>query len=250
MENKNPTPSNALIYLLPPFRSILFIVFGYISFWIFKGQNAGLAETARWWPLSFIVVNLLTIGLLALLLKKEGKTFLDIINKERKPNGDLKDTLWIVPLMLVLGIGGLLGFSLLVTGHLPASTLQPVPLWAAVTALVLLPATVIVAEIPFYLGYCAPRLEQQCGNRVFSIVYPLFFFALQHSFIPLLWDVRHLFVRFLIFIPLLIFIGIRYSKNRDLRQMMIGHGVLDFFTGVQLLMVSIDPAIYDMMINT
>lgn len=227
----------------------MFILFGYIPLWLSQGNQDGLLETAKWWPLSFIVVNLITFVLVKSQLKKEGKSFSSLISDHYKSKLKLKEIIWVIPLMLVLGMGGLVGFSLIINGHLPTATLQPLPLWTAIIILVFLPLSVMFTELPFYLGYCAPRLKQRSALPVFSIVYPLFFFALQHSFIPLLWDIQHIVTRFLVFVPLLIFIGIRYAKNHDLRVMMIGHGILDLFTAIQLLVVSIDPAIYEIMIS-
>ncbi len=149
--------------------------------------------------------------------------------------------------MVLLGIGGLVGISWLVYGYMPVTTTQPLPVWAAILVIILFPATVMFAEIPLYLGYCAPLIKEKTNNEVFAIVYPLFFYALQHSFMPLIFDFKHMLSRFLMFIPLLIFIGIWYYKKRDLLPLIAGHGLLDVFTGIQLLIVSLYPSIFEMM---
>ena len=248
MNKEFSNPIN-IIFILPAFRSLMFILAGYIPLWLSKDNTASLTETAKWWPLSFIVVNMITLVLILTLLKREGKTFASLIKSKKGDKIKLTEALWVIPVMIVLGMGGLVGFSLIFSGHLPTATLQPLPLWTANIALVLLPLSVVFTEIPFYMGYCASRLEQRSKLLVFSLVYPLFFFALQHSFIPLLWDVRHIVTRFFVFVPLLIFMGLRYRKTHDLRVMMIGHGILDLFTAIQLFVVSIDPSIYELMIS-
>jgi len=38
---------------------------------------------------------------------------------------------------------------------------------------------------------------------------------------------------------LMVFLGIQYHKKNNLEQMMIGHGVMDLSTGMQVLLMSI-----------
>lgn len=245
--NKITGFSSKAIFFIPALRTILFIAAGTVLVNIppFRGKN--LRDVSMWWPLLCIAVNLLTIGILIVLVKSEGKTFKDLFNHEKDKKKILKKILTATPIMLLLGIGGLMGFSWLVYGYIPVTTTQPLPLWGAILVLILFPVTIIFAEIPLYLGYCTPRIKEITKNEVFSIVYPLFFYALQHSFMPFLFDFKHILSRFIMFIPLLIMIGIWYSRKKDLVPLMTGHGILDVFTGIQLLIVSLYPSIYEMM---
>jgi len=238
--------SNAIFYI-PALRTILFIAAGMLIINVppFKGKN--LEEASMWWPLLCIFVNIITIRILLVLTKRDGKSFKDLINHIPDKKKTSYEILTVIPIMLLLGILGLMGISWLVYGFMPVTTTQPLPVWAAILVLILLPMTIIFAEIPFYLGYCAPQIKEKTNNEVFSIVYPLFFYALQHSFMPLLFDFKHMLSRFLMFIPLLIFIGIWYNRKRDLLPLITGHGLLDIFTGIQLLMVSLYPSIYEIM---
>lgn len=239
-----------IIFVVPALRTVLFIVAGLFTLSLppFRGMN--LMDISVWWPLLCIVVNMITIVFLYVSLKHEGKNFRDLINHTHDKKRTTREILTATPIMLFLGIGGLMGFSWLVYGYMPLTNTQPLPVWAAIVVVILLPLTIVFSEIPFYLGYCAPRIHRATGNEVFSIVYPLFFYALQHSFMPLIFDFRHIISRFLMFIPLLIMIGIWYSRKKDLVPLMAGHGVLDFLTGIQLLMVALFPSIYEMMGNS
>jgi hypothetical protein len=210
-------------------------------------RGKGLSNVSKWWPLLCIVVNIITIISLFILAKQEGKRFRDLINHVPDRKETLKGILIATPVMLLLGTGGLVGFSWLVYGYMPITTTQPLPIWAAIIVVILLPVTIVFSEIPLYLGYCSPKIKEITNNNSFSIIYPLFFYALQHSFIPLLLDFKFMFSRFIMFIPLLIMIGILYSRKRDLLPLMTGHGLLDLFTGIQLLMVSLYPSIYEVM---
>ncbi|MBN2780504.1 MAG: hypothetical protein JXR21_00905 [Candidatus Marinimicrobia bacterium] len=210
-------------------------------------RDKDLNAVAPWWPLICIAVNLITLAVLYRIVKKEGRNLRSLLGERKGASSRRKDIPIAIALMLVLGLGGLWGFSTLIYGRMPVDGIQPLPVWAALIVLIFLPLSVVLSELPLYLGYCAAGIRETAGKSRLAIIYPLFFYALQHSFIPLLFDVRHMVSRFLIFVPLLIMIGIWYERKRDLLPLMIGHGVLDLFTGIQLLIVSLDPSIYDMM---
>ncbi|MCF8381459.1 MAG: hypothetical protein K9H49_17935 [Bacteroidales bacterium] len=239
-----------IIFFVPAIRTLLFIVAGVLMLFLPSFQGKTLYDSSMWWPMVCIAVNIITILFLFFLVRKEGKRFRDLINPDPAGKISIKEILWATPIMLFLGIGGLMGFSWLIYGYLPSTNIQPLPVWAAIIVLVLLPLTIVFSELPFYLGYCAPRINKITNNEVFSIVYPLFFYALQHSFMPVLFDFKHILSRFLMFIPLLIMIGIWYSRKKDLVPLMAGHGFLDLLTGIQLLMVALYPSVYEMMNST
>ena len=245
MKNKLIYPGFA--FCIPVLRSVLLIAGGLLLLTLppFRGMN--LSDISMWWPLVCIAVNILTIVILFGLIKSKGLRFRDLYNHKKDKKKSVKEVLLVTPIMILLGIGGLMGFSWLVYGYMPVTTTQPLPLWAAIAVVILLPATIIFSEIPFYLGYCTPQLKSVTNNEFLSIAYPLFFYALQHSFMPLIFDFHHMLSRFLMFIPLLIMIGLWYNKKRDLVPLMAGHGLLDIFTGIQLLMVSLYPSIFELM---
>ncbi len=249
MDNNIRSRSKA-IFLLPALRTVFFISGGLLMLKItaFRGMN--LNEVSIWWPLLCIAVNFLTVAVLVFLTKRDGKKFRDLFSHAKDNKRTLKDFLVVIPTMLLLGVGGLMGFSWLVYGYMPVTTIHPLPLWAAIVVAVFLPVTIVFSEIPFYLGYCALRINELTKNQLISVVYPLFFYALQHSFMPLLFDFKHMFSRFIMFIPLLIMMGLWYSRKKDLIPLMTGHGILDVFTGLQILMVSLYPSVYEMMLSS
>lgn len=232
-------------FIVPILRTILFIILGLLPL-IFNNQWS-LHSISKWWMVIAILVNILTIIYLITIAKKNNSTYKDYINHTNK--GKIKNTIFTVIIMLILGMSGLWIFSFLIYGYIPVTTIQPLPILAAVTCFILLPITTLLAELPFYMGYCSKLIQDRTGNEKLSITYPLFFYALQHSFIPLLFDYRHILSRFLMFVPLLIYIGFKYRKNKDLKDLMIGHGILDLMTALQLLIISIYPSLYTMMVN-
>ena len=67
------------------------------------------------------------------------------------------------------------------------------------------------------------------------------------SFIPLLLDGRYIMYRFLSFLPLTLWICYWYYKNRNPLPIMIGHGILNVATAVNILVTSAVPSVYEMM---
>ena len=230
-------------FILPLFRSVLFILAG---LFIVMLTNQSLEQASRWWSIACTICNIITIVLLMVICKSEGITYKKLIGYQ-KDQGNLKYTLLIVVLMLSLGIGGMYGFGFMIYGHVPVTMVQPIPVWLAVINTILLPLTIVFAELPLYFGYSLNGIEKITGNKILSIVDPMFFYALQHSFIPLLYDWKHTLFRFLSFLPLMFVLGIIYYKNRKLKPLMIGHSILDLATGTQILVTSISPALFEMM---
>ena len=236
---------NATPFIMPILRTILFLVLGLLP--LAFNNRWSLHDISKWWMLIAITVNILTIIYLIYVAKKNNSTYKDYINHTSKSK--IKSTILTVIIMLILGMSGLWIFSFLVYGYLPVTTIQPLPVWVAFICFILLPITTLLAELPFYLGYCSKLIKDRTENEKLSIIYPLFFYAAQHSFIPLLFDYKHLLSRFLMFVPLLVYIGYKYKKDNDLQNLMIGHGVLDLMTAIQLLIVSLYPSIYITMMN-
>jgi hypothetical protein len=230
-------------FILPLFRSVLFIVAGVLFAMI---ADISLEQESRWWSVLCTVCNVITIGFLMTICKIEGTTYKDLIGY-KKGQINLKYTLLTIVMMLLLGVGGMYGFGFAIYGYVPVTMVQPIPVWLAVINAVLLPLTIVFAELPLYFGYALNKIEDTTGNKLLSILYPMFFYALQHSFIPLIYDWKHILFRFLSFLPLMLVLGIIYYKKRKLAALMIGHSVLDLATGVQILMTSISPAIFEMM---
>jgi len=248
MSNNHPY-GNSIIFLVPAMRTILFIASGLLILTLPAFRGKELSDVSMWWAFLCIPVNVITIVVMVILTRKEGIRFIDLVNHKRDTGKTAKEIMIVIPLMVLLGTAGLVGISWLVYGYMPLNNTQPLPVWAAITVLLLLPVTIVLAEIPLYLGYSIPRLKIITKSDSISIIYPLFFYALQHSFIPLLFDFRHILSRFLMFIPLLVMMALWYRKKGDLLPLMLGHGVLDIFTGIQILMVSLYPSIYNSMVT-
>lgn len=224
-----------LPFLLPLFRSVIFI-FGGLSFiHIF---NLTYEEAFMWWTPLCSLYNIITIWVFIYVMKIEKTSYKELIRHQKGQILKLKTLLFLI-LMMTIGGAGMIGLSFLFYQSLPEFLVQPIPLYLALINLVIFPITIVFAEMPLYFGYALKKIHHQTQKPVIAITYTVFFYALQHSFIPLLFDVKYIIYRFLSFLPLALFLSIRYLKKNDLSTMMIGHGVMDLSTAIQILLVSI-----------
>lgn len=226
-------------FILPLFRSVLFITVGVL---FAKLTNQTLEQTSRWWSIICTFCNIITMVLLVIIFRSEGITYKELIVNQRGLY-NMKYTLFIVLLMIVLGMGGMYGFGFMIYGYVPLIMIQPIPIWIAAINVILLPLTVVFAELPLYFGYSLNKIEKFTDNKILLIIYPMFFYALQHSFIPLLYDWKYIMYRFFSFLPLMVALGIIYYRKRELKPLMIGHAILDLATSVQILIISVYPVI-------
>lgn len=229
-----------LPYLLP-FRCIVFVLIFIIGSLV-TGKE--LDEISNIWSIVASAVNIVTIVLLVLLTKKNGG-YAKLIGYEKgktKP----KQVVGMIFLVVLVGMGGMYLSGFICYGVIPYAApmmIAPIPLWLAIINVFILPVSTAFAEEGLYLG-CGVN---QIRNKYAAVLAPAFFFALQHSFIPTLFDLRYIIYRFLSFLPLTIILCHNFYKKRNPLPIMIGHAVIDVATVVQILMTSSIPGFYEMM---
>ena len=230
------------LYLLLPIRSLMFVgVFMLLS--LMSGEK--LENLFHWWSVIASIINVLVIGILLFLCKKQKITYGKLIQYEK---GTCK---WyvaflIVVSMLMVGIGGMYLAGFICYGvfpYLAPMLIAPIPLILAIVNLFLFPITTTLAEDGLYLGLGVNYIK----NKWIAIFVPAFFYAIQHSFIPMLLDGRYIMYRFLSFLPLTLWMCYWYYKNRNPLPIMIGHGILNVATAVNILVTSAVPSVYEMM---
>lgn len=233
--------SNKNLSFLLPFRCIIFVLIFIIGSLV-TGKE--LDEISSIWSIAATTVNIAMILLLILLTRKNGG-YAKLINYEKgktKP----RQIVGMIFLIVLVGMGGMYLAGFTCYGVIPYAApmmIAPIPLWLAVINVPLLPVTTALAEDGLYLG-CGVN---QIKNKYAAVLVPAFFFALQHSFIPTLFDLRYIIYRFLSFLPLTIILCRNYYKKRNPLPIMIGHTVIDVATVVQILMTSAIPGFYEVM---
>ena len=229
-------------YLLPIRCIIFLLIFIIVSFTTGKE----LDEISNIWSIVASVVNIAIILLLVLITRKNGG-YKKLINYE-KGKTTPKQIVTMVILILVLGMSGMYLAGFLCYGVIPyfaPMMIAPIPLWIAIINILILPITTALAEDGLYLG-CGVN---QIKNKYVAIFVPAFFFALQHCFIPTLFDVRYIVYRFLSFLPLTILLCMHYYKHKNPLPIIVGHAVIDVMTVAWILITSAVPGFYEMMLN-
>ncbi len=232
---------NKKLPFLLPFRCIMFVLI-FIIMSIISGKE--LDKISNSWSVVASIVNIITILLLVTVTKNNGG-YAKLINYE-KDRTTPKQIVGMIFLIILVAIGGMYLAGFICYGVLPYAApmlIAPIPLWLAVINLLVLPVTTAFAEDGLYLG-CGVN---QIKNKYVAIIVPAFFFAVQHSVIPTLPDVRYIIYRFLSFLPLTIILCCIYHKNRNPLPIIVGHAVVDLVTAIQILATSAIPGFYDMM---
>ena len=227
-----------LKYLLP-IRSIMFIIIFVVGSYITKKS---LNDITNWWSIVATIVNVITILILLFVAKRIGSSYKELINYE-KGKTKIKEVIIITLIVLVfvsvgMNVAGLICYK--VIPYMAPMMAAPVPLILAITNFILLPLTVAFAEDGLYLGCGVNSFK----NKYLAILVPAFFYALQHSFIPVLFDFKFIIYRFLCFLPLTIIFCIYYFKKKNPVPIMIGHAIVEIASVVLILVTSISPELY------
>lgn len=234
---------NKKLALLMPLRSILFILV-FVAFSAATGKQ--LSDISNIWSVAASVINILFVLALVLITKNRGG-YLKLINYEKGKTRP-KQVFAMTGIILLVGMAGMYLAGFICYGIIPYAApmmIAPIPAVLAVINLIVLPVSTALAEDSLYLG-CGVR---QFDNKIVAILVPAFFFALQHSFIPTLFDARYMIYRFISFLPLTVILCIHYRKHQNPLPIMIGHAVIDLATAGQILATSVIPGFYEMMLS-
>lgn len=235
--------NNKLKYLLP-IRSIMFILIFVIGSII---VNKNISDISNWWSIVASIVNIITILLLLFVSKKMNISYSKLINYE-KGKTKIKEIVIMCIITLSLSSIGMYSAGYICYGKLPylaPMMASPIPVFLAIINFIVLPLTVPFAEDGLYLGCGVNSFK----NKYLAIIIPAFFYALQHSFIPLLFDFKFIIYRFLSFLPLTIIFCYYYQKKKNIVPVMIGHVVVEIASVVLILVTSVNPEIYQTWLN-
>ena len=225
---------------LLPVRSVLFFL-SFVAGSFILGKK--VSEISNLWTIVAVTVNVLVIFLLILAAKKNDTTFDGLLTYEKGKTKAPKVILMIF-VTLTVGMTGMYLAGFLCYGVIPYMApmmVEPVPKTLAIINVLLLPVTTALAEDGLYLGIGVNQIK----NKWLSVLVPAFFFALQHCFIPTLFDMRYVIYRFLSFLPLTLVYTFHYRKHRDPLPIMIGHAAIDLLTALTSLAASFAPGLFD-----
>lgn len=206
------------------------------------GATQAWADSAAWWPISAAATSAVTFGFLWWRSRVEGFSMWSFYRPLRPGVG--KD---ILLSLAVAAVGGVLAVAetillapLLFADPLAGSALliQPLPLSAAVVALVVFPASMALTELPLYFGYVQPRLSRISGAAV-AVLVPAMALAAQHATLPLIFDVPFILWRAMMFLGFALILGwALWWRPRLLPYLIVVHFALDLQAAVSVLLVS------------
>ena len=206
------------------------------------GHDAPWQAAAAAWPLSVTVTSVVTLIVLRRRLRAEGRRLRDLYRiKGATLGSDLRATAVLVVAAGVLASAPNLGLAWLLWGDLEAGVallVRPVPDLVAWVALVAFPLAVGLSELPWYFGYALPRLRALVGAHR-AVLVSAAALALQHVTIPLLFDLRFVAWRALMFVPFALLLALVLQRRPRLLPYLVAvHVVLDLSVGVQIWLMS------------
>ncbi|HTR66187.1 MAG TPA: CPBP family glutamic-type intramembrane protease [Terriglobales bacterium] len=199
-----------------------------------RGNPSPWNSAAPWWT---VYATLIDIGCLLLLLKftrAEGIRLRDLVGKVRLRWG--QDVFLGIACFIVLvfmfsipgWVAGRLGFEISHTAMYPGLfSERKLPLWGVIYSFSLFWLIWSPTEEMTYNGYALPRLQALTGRKWVAVSIVGFWWALQHSFLPLIFDWKYVLWRFLFFLPGVIVITVLYLGMRRLAPLIFAHWPMD-----------------------
>jgi hypothetical protein len=215
--NKTLEKNNAWVLL--PVRTILFLAgqaLIALILLIVSGKSDWQASAA-WWPIAVALADIVCLFLLIGWYKKESKNFSSEFRIFRE--SFWKDLGFVLLSLIIGGPLSVLPNILLSTwlfGN-PEATLElfvgSLPLWAVIISGILFPLGQALTEIPMYMRYIAPRLEAKTNQNPglkpwLAVGLASLFLSLQHITAPLVFDLRFILWRALMYLPFAFYVGI------------------------------------------
>lgn len=231
--------NNRKVWLILPMRCLLFIATFLLCSIITQKDLTGITH---WWSILASVINIVTITFLWMICKRGNTTYREMI-RYKKQHGNILKGIVFIAVMLLTGIGGMYFAGALCYGKFPylaPMMIAPISPCLALLNVLILPLTTTIAEDGLYLGYGVNHLPSKWA----AILIPAFFYALQHSFIPTIFDMKFITYRFLSFLPLTIWICFQYYRGNSITYIMTGHWILNIATTIQIVITSFHPQIY------
>jgi hypothetical protein len=186
-------------------------------------------DSEPWLPVYGTLIDAGCLTLLWRLTRREGIRLFDLVGFERTRL--MRDTLLgfaLIPVSLAFIFGGVYGASWLVYGKLSGPySFGPLPLAAAIYGVLVWPFIWGLTEQMTYNGYLVSRFQVLSRSTPLAVVVVAFAWSLQHSFVPLTFDVRFMTYRLLASVPNTVFQTLVYLRIRRLVPLAIGHALMD-----------------------
>jgi membrane protease YdiL (CAAX protease family) len=242
-----PGPSGPIVVLALTMRLVLFAVFQLLIGLLLAaaGVASPWSASVAWWPYSAVATSIVTFVFLKWRAGVEAFSMTSYFRPTRP--GVRTDILLTLAVSVVGGTLAVVGTVALApvlfadpqTAN--ALLIQPLPLWAAVLAVVLFPITIALTELPLYFGYAQPRVAGLTRSAWATVLVPAVALSLQHATLPLVFDPAFLAWRALMFLGFALVLGwALWKRPRLLPYLIVVHFLLDLQAAVSILLVSGD----------
>lgn len=196
-------------------------------------------DSEPWLPVYGTLIDAGCLALLLLLTHREGIHLFELVGFVRtRLARDLLLGLALVPASLVFILGGIYGAGWILYGTLtPPYLFGRLPLPAALYGALVFPFIWGLTEQLTYNGYLVSRFQVLCRSTTLAIVFVVFAWSLQHSFMPLTFDAKFMTFRLLSSVPNTVFQTVLYLRLRRLVPQAFAHALMDgasVFIGVLL----------------
>lgn len=185
-------------------------------------------DAAIWFPVYATLIDAGCLALLWLLMRREGARLIDLVSFDRtRLRRDILIGLALIAPSLVFILGGVAAASFLVYGA-PAApfAFEPLPLPAALYAVIVFPLLWGFTEQMTYNGYLVARI-QVLGGAALAVALVAFSWSFQHAVMPVRFDADYMLYRALSPIPFSIFIILIYLRIRRIVPLAIAHWLMD-----------------------
>lgn len=234
------TTSLAVVAGLLLLRTALLLVGDGVTYGIARSfdPNATLAGVLLYSNVFVVAVDIITLAVLAWVLRREGKTLRSMVDRFR-----FSDVSWGLLLFVIALVGFFIatyiGNLIVYQGPppMPDGPMPIVPLWLALWSIVVLPITVAIAEELLYRGYLQSRLTARFGLWV-GLLVPATFFGIQHVAFSLTTP-EAAASRVIAMILVGVMLGALYLWRQRLGQLIIAHWLIDVVgLGLPLLLIA------------
>ncbi len=199
-----------------------------------RGHPSAWNAAAPWWSVWGTLVDIGCLTLMAKFTRAEGIGLRDLIGKIRLRRGQdifLGIGCFLLMMVAFAGAGMLAGKLVFGTARImPYGGLlsaRRLPVWAVIYSFSVWWLIWSPTEEMTYNGYALPRIQALTGRKWIAVAIVGFWWALQHSFLPLIWDWKYVLWRFLWFLPGVLVATLMYLWLRRLFPLILAHWPMD-----------------------
>lgn len=228
--NKKPVWSKTTItYLLLPSRLILFLIFQALIAIVVNSWEV----SQKYWLLTATMTNIVSIILLIILFKQDGKDYISIFSFNKT---NIKKDISIFVGLIILTVPLIFLPAYLISSILWGDPNIPTVMmfgsiekWLVYALLIAFPVTIAFAELSTYFVFIMPNLKNKLNIKWLALLLPIIFLSLQHCTMPFIPDINFIIYRGLMFLPFSILVGLAiYHRPSLFPYIAILHGLLDF----------------------